>query len=59
MQQLRPHIDHTVRDLVSTPEGLAYTQYCRYPDGTAVTCVTVAQLSGGQIVTQTAVQVWD
>jgi hypothetical protein len=53
------NIEHEVRDAVSTPDGLAYTQHCRYPDGTAVVCVTVATVRGGKIRTQTASQVWD
>jgi ketosteroid isomerase-like protein len=53
------NIEHQVRDAVSTADGLAYTQHCRYPDGTAVVCVTVATVRGGKIRTQTASQVWD
>ena len=48
-----------MRDAVATPAGLAYTQHCRYPDGTAVLCATVASTSDGKITRQTAVQVWD
>jgi ketosteroid isomerase-like protein len=53
------NITHEVRDAVSTAAGLAYTQYCRYPDGTAVVCATVATTRDGRINSQTAVQVWD
>jgi hypothetical protein len=53
------NIEHEVRDAVSTGEGLAYTQHCRYPDGTAVVCATVATTADGRIRHQTAVQVWD
>ena len=53
------NIEHEVRDAVSTPDALAYTQHCRYPDGTAVVCVTVATVRAGKIRTQTASQVWD
>jgi hypothetical protein len=53
------NIHHEVRDAVATPEGLAFTQHCSYPDGTAVLCATVARTSGGKIHRQTAVQVWD
>jgi hypothetical protein len=53
------NIEHDVRDAVVTPQGLAYTQHCRYPDGTGVVCVTVATLRDGKIATQTAIQVWD
>jgi hypothetical protein len=50
---------HEVRDIVATPDGLAFTQHCAYPDGTTVVRVTVAVTSGGRIQAQTAVQVWD
>jgi hypothetical protein len=53
------NITHQVRDLVSTEDGLAFTQHCRYPDGARVVCVTVARFSAGKISAQTAVQVWD
>ncbi len=53
------NLEHEVRDVVSTVDGLAYTQHCRYPDGTAVICATVATVRAGKIQHQTAVQVWD
>ncbi|HEV8173081.1 MAG TPA: nuclear transport factor 2 family protein [Actinoplanes sp.] len=53
------NIEHQVRDAVVTEDGLAYTQHCRYPDGLAVVCVTVAATRDGKIHRQTAVQVWD
>jgi hypothetical protein len=53
------NIQHEVRDAVRTADGLAYTQHCRYPDGLAVVCATVATTRGGKIQTQTAIQVWD
>ncbi|HEV7963514.1 MAG TPA: nuclear transport factor 2 family protein [Actinoplanes sp.] len=53
------NIQHEVRDAVRTADGLAYTQHCRYPDGLAVVCATVATTRGGKIHTQTAIQVWD
>jgi hypothetical protein len=53
------NIDHQVRDAVATEDGLAFTQHCRYPDGTAVLCATVARTRQGKIHRQTAVQVWD
>jgi hypothetical protein len=53
------NLEHRVRDAVATADGLAYTQHCRYPDGTAVVCVTVATVHDGKIQTQTAIQVWD
>jgi hypothetical protein len=53
------NIDHEVRDAVITATGLAFTQHCRYPEGTGVLCSTVAVLRDGKIHQQTAVQVWD
>jgi hypothetical protein len=53
------NMDHQVRDAVSTPTGLGYTQLCRYPDGARVVCTSVASVKDGLIVSQTGVQVWD
>jgi hypothetical protein len=39
--------------------GAAYTQACRYADGTNVLCATILELDGGVISRQTAVEVWD
>ncbi|HUJ35717.1 MAG TPA: nuclear transport factor 2 family protein [Solirubrobacteraceae bacterium] len=50
---------HTVRHRVEDETGAAYTQACRYPDGTNVLCATVIELDGGVIAAQTVVQVWD
>jgi hypothetical protein len=50
---------HGVNDCVSDDQGAAYTQACRYPDGTKVLCATVIKLEDGQIAEQTVVQVWD
>ncbi len=50
---------HTVRHRVKDDTGAAYTQACRYPDGTNVLCATVIELDAGQIAGQTVVQVWD
>ena len=50
---------HTVRHTVADETGAAYTQACRYPDGTNVLCATVIELNGGQIASQTVVQAWD
>jgi hypothetical protein len=48
-------VKHTVRD----DTGAAYTQTCRYPDGTNVLCATVIELDHGVISNQTVVQAWD
>jgi hypothetical protein len=50
---------HAVQHTVNDATGAAYTQACRYPDGTNVLCATVIELAGDAIVRQTAVQVWD
>lgn len=50
---------HEVRHRVSDEAGAAYTQACRYPDGTNVLCGTVIELDGGVISGQTVLEVWD
>jgi hypothetical protein len=50
---------HSVEHRVNDGSGAAYTQACRYPDGTNVLCATVIAIDGGQISDQTVVQVWD
>lgn len=50
---------HKVQHTVSDEHGAAYSQACRYPDGTNVLCATVIELDGGVISDQTVVQVWD
>ena len=50
---------HSVKHRVKDETGAAYTEACRYPDGTNVLCATVIELDGGQIRGQTVVQVWD
>jgi hypothetical protein len=52
-------VSHSVAHTVSDATGAAYTQTCRYPDGTDVVCATVLELDGGAIHRQTLVQVWD
>jgi hypothetical protein len=50
---------HSVRRTVRDETGAAYTQACRYADGTNVLCATVIGLDDGLISDQTIVQVWD
>jgi hypothetical protein len=50
---------HTVKHRVLDDTGAAYTQACRYPDGTNVVCATVIELEGGVISGQTVLEVWD
>ena len=52
-------MSHSVKHRVADEGGAAYTQACRYPDGTNVLCATVIALGDGQISDQTVVQVWD
>jgi hypothetical protein len=50
---------HAVQHKVLDRTGAAYTQACRYPDGTNVLCATVIATENDQIANQTVVQVWD
>jgi hypothetical protein len=50
---------HKVQHPVKDENGVAYTQACRYPDGTNVLCATVIALDGGLISEQTVLEVWD
>jgi hypothetical protein len=50
---------HKVQHQVKDQAGVAYTQACRYPDGTNVLCATVIALDGGFLVDQTVLEVWD
>ncbi len=52
-------MSHAVQHRVEDESGAAYTQACRYPDGTNVLCATVIALEHGAITSQTVVQVWD
>jgi SnoaL-like domain len=49
------HVQQTVRD----PEGAAFTEACRYPDGTNVLCATVLEIRHGLISRQVGVSAWD
>jgi hypothetical protein len=50
---------HEVQTPVLGRDAVAFTEACRYPDGTNVLCATVLELAGGRIVRQVAVQAWD
>ena len=50
---------HKVQHRVHDETGAAYTQACRYPDGTNVICATVLELHDGVICAQTVLEVWD
>jgi ketosteroid isomerase-like protein len=50
---------HAVQTPVLGMDAVAFTEACRYPDGTNVLCATVAEVSDGRIVRQVAIQAWD
>jgi len=50
---------HTVEHVVAAGDTLAYSEACRYPDGTRVQCIAFLDLLGGKIVRQRGVQAWD
>ena len=50
---------HAVQTPVLGEDAVAFTEECRYPDGTNVLCVTVAEVSDGRIVRQVGIQAWD
>jgi hypothetical protein len=50
---------HAVGHGVEDEHGAAFTEACRYPDGTNVLCATVLELEHGRIARQTVVQAWD
>ena len=50
---------HKVQHRVKDDTGVAYTQACRYADGTNVLCATVIALDGGVISNQTVLETWD
>ena len=50
---------HRVQHSVADASGAAFSEACRYPDGTNVMCATVLTLADGQISDQTVVQAWD
>lgn len=52
-------MSHRVQHTVADEHGAAFTEACRYPDGTNVLCATVLEIDGGQITRQTVVQAWD
>jgi hypothetical protein len=50
---------HRLERVVVSGDTAAFTQACRYPDGTSVLCLAMLDLRDGLIVQQTAVQEWD
>jgi SnoaL-like domain len=52
-------MSHAVTHSVQDRDGAAFTEACRYADGTNVMCATVMTIDGGLIADQTVVQAWD
>ena len=52
-------LTHSVKHRVADDTGAAFTQACRYPDGTNVLCATVIELDDGVISGQTVLETWD
>lgn len=52
-------MSHVVERAVANHHGGAFTEICRYPDGTNVMAATVFGLEDGRIVDQTVIQAWD
>ena len=50
---------HTVERIVQDGATLAYSEACRYPDGTRVQCLAFLDLVNGTIARQMGVQTWD
>lgn len=50
---------HEVQTPVVADGAVAFTEACRYPDGTNVLCATVLELADGRVVRQVVVQAWD
>jgi hypothetical protein len=50
---------HRVQHTVQDGSGAAFTEACRYPDGTRVVCATVLDIEDGLVARQIAVQAWD
>jgi hypothetical protein len=50
---------HRLERVVVGAGVAAFTEACRYPDGTRVLCLAMLDLRDGLIARQTAVQEWD
>ena len=55
----RRDMTHQVQHTVSDAEGVAFTEACRYPDGTAVLCAALLEVRDGRVTRQVGVQAWD
>jgi ketosteroid isomerase-like protein len=50
---------HRVQHTVQDEGGVAFTEACRYPNGTSVLCATVLEIDNGLVTRQVVVQAWD
>lgn len=50
---------HVVERIAHDADTLAYSEACRYPDGTRVQCIAFLDIANGKIVRQVGVQTWD
>jgi len=50
---------HEVTHLIAGGDGVAYTEMCRYADGTRVEVAMVMDVRDGRITRQEGVQAWD
>jgi hypothetical protein len=50
---------HRIQGTVQDERGAAFTEACRYPDGTGVMCATVLEIDDGLVARQIGVQAWD
>lgn len=65
--EIRPWIEdicerdmtHRIDVQVLADSGAAFTESCRYPDGTHVLCAALLQLRNGRITCLVGVQAWD
>lgn len=52
-------LTHKVEQAVAGPDGIAFTEACRYPDGLRVLSSNLLQLRDGKIARHSLVQAWD
>ncbi len=52
-------MSHVVERMARDGDTVAYSEACRYPDGTRVQCVAFLDLVDGKIARQMGVQTWD
>lgn len=52
-------LTHKVEQAIAGPEGIAFTEACRYPDGLRVLSSNLVMLRDGKIARHSLVQAWD